>query len=109
MDGNKGVSAYVLENSIHVSASYIATTRGNVKKQFTGVMYHVMAYTWMWDGDCMAPQGLKSGMAEFVQLKAHYCNNLKDGVFVGELNGKMKDGYSRGYFRELLGKSVDIL
>ncbi|CAN0927025.1 Basic secretory protease (Fragments) [Linum grandiflorum] len=38
-----------------------------------------------------------------------YCNNLKDGVFVAELNGKMKDGYSRGYFRELLGKSVDVL
>ncbi|CAN0927017.1 hypothetical protein LINGRAHAP2_LOCUS35655 [Linum grandiflorum] len=134
---NKGVSAYALENSIHVSASYIGNYTGNVKKEFTGVLYHVMAYTWMWDGEGTAPQGLKSGMAEFVRLKAHYaprmvgmgpgrtdnwdegygvtamfldyCNNLKDGVFVAELNGKMKDGYSRGYFRELLGKSVDVL
>ncbi|CAN0927016.1 hypothetical protein LINGRAHAP2_LOCUS35655 [Linum grandiflorum] len=137
IDGNKGVSAYALENSIHVSASYIGNYTGNVKKEFTGVLYHVMAYTWMWDGEGTAPQGLKSGMAEFVRLKAHYaprmvgmgpgrtdnwdegygvtamfldyCNNLKDGVFVAELNGKMKDGYSRGYFRELLGKSVDVL
>ncbi|CAN0927021.1 hypothetical protein LINGRAHAP2_LOCUS35655 [Linum grandiflorum] len=125
-------------NEIHVNASYLGKYKGgNVKKEFTGVLYHVMAYTWMWDGEGTAPQGLKSGMAEFVRLKAHYaprmvgmgpgrtdnwdegygvtamfldyCNNLKDGVFVAELNGKMKDGYSRGYFRELLGKSVDVL
>ncbi|CAN1289256.1 hypothetical protein LINPERPRIM_LOCUS20187 [Linum perenne] len=133
----EGVSAYSRDNTVHISASYIGNYTGNVKKEFTGVLYHVMAYTWMWDGEGTAPAGLKSGMAEFVRLKAHYaprmvgmgpgrtdnwdegygvtamfldyCNNLKDGMFVAELNRKLKDGYSRGYFRELLGKSVDVL
>ncbi|CAI0427120.1 unnamed protein product [Linum tenue] len=136
MDGADGVSAYALGNSLHISANYIGNYTGNVKKEFTGVLYHVLAYTWTWDGEGEAPRGLRSGMAEFVRLKAHYaprmvggspgrtdywdegygvtamfldyCNNIKDG-FVAQLNANLKEGYSRGYFRELLGKSVDVL
>ncbi|CAN0900638.1 hypothetical protein LINGRAHAP2_LOCUS20955 [Linum grandiflorum] len=50
-----------------------------------------MAYTWMWDGDCMAPQGLKSGMAEFVQLKAHCAPRM-----VGMGPGRT-DNWDEGY------------
>ena len=37
-----------------------------------------------------------------------YCDGLKRG-FVAEMNKKMRKGYSKHYFIELLGKSVDQL
>ncbi|CAN0927024.1 hypothetical protein LINGRAHAP2_LOCUS35655 [Linum grandiflorum] len=133
-------AAHTKNTSIHIDANflgnYTANYKGNIRREFVGIVYHQMAAVWQWNGKGEAPKGLLSGIAEFVRMAAHYgnsqkvrlgdgnrwdqgdgvtarfleyCNNLKDGVFVAELNGKMKDGYSRGYFRELLGKSVDVL
>ncbi|CAN0927020.1 hypothetical protein LINGRAHAP2_LOCUS35655 [Linum grandiflorum] len=144
VDDTVPVEAYCnnKNNEIHVNASYLGKYKGNIRREFVGIVYHQMAAVWQWNGKGEAPKGLLSGIAEFVRMAAHYgnsqkvrlgdgnrwdqgdgvtarflefCekkkkgNNLKDGVFVAELNGKMKDGYSRGYFRELLGKSVDVL
>ncbi|CAN0927019.1 hypothetical protein LINGRAHAP2_LOCUS35655 [Linum grandiflorum] len=142
---NKDVAAPVeaycnnKNNEIHVNASYLGKYKGNIRREFVGIVYHQMAAVWQWNGKGEAPKGLLSGIAEFVRMAAHYGNSQKvrlgdgnrwdqgdgvtarflefcekkkkgkDGVFVAELNGKMKDGYSRGYFRELLGKSVDVL
>ncbi|CAE5982774.1 unnamed protein product [Arabidopsis arenosa] len=81
------------------------------------------------------PVGLIEGIADYVRLKAgyvashwvgagggdrwdqgydvtarflDYCNDLRNG-FVAELNKKMRNGYSDGYFVDLIGKDVNQL
>ncbi|XP_078162164.1 uncharacterized protein LOC144557466 [Carex rostrata] len=130
-----GVVAYTSNNGIHVSESYIAGYSGDVKTEFVGVLYHEMTHVWQWDGQGNAPGGLIEGIADFVRLKAgyapshwvkpgqgnkwdqgyevtayflDYCNMLKSG-FVSQLNAKMKDRYSKDFFVQLLGKTVDQL
>ncbi|KAL0412595.1 UNVERIFIED_CONTAM: Basic secretory protease [Sesamum radiatum] len=134
VDDMDGV-AYTANDQIHVSARYIQGYSGDVKREFTGVLYHEMTHVWQWSGNGQAPGGLIEGIADFVRLKAgyapshwvrpgqgdrwdqgydvtarflDYCNGLKSG-FVAELNKKMKSGYSNNYFVELLGKTVDQL
>lgn len=134
IDNMDGV-AYTSNNQIHVSASYLAGYSGDVKSEFTGVLYHEMAHVWQWNGAGNAPGGLIEGIADFVRLKSgyipshwvkpgqgdrwdqgydvtarflDYCNGLRNG-FVAELNKKMRTGYSDHFFKELLGKSVDQL
>ncbi|KAG6406618.1 hypothetical protein SASPL_134224 [Salvia splendens] len=129
--------AYASNNEIHVSARYINDVSGDVKREITGVLYHEMAHVWQWNGNGQSvPDGLIQGIADFVRLKANYapahwvgkgggdrwdersdvtarfldyCDGLKSGTFVAELNKKMRDGYSPSFFQELLGKSVDTL
>lgn len=130
-----GGVAYTSSDQIHVSASYIQGYSGNVKTEFTGVLYHEMTHVWQWNGNGQAPGGLIEGIADYVRLKAgyapshwvkagqgdrwdqgydvtarflDYCNGLRNG-FVGELNKKMRNGYSNNYFVDLLGKTVDQL
>ncbi|XP_020553194.1 uncharacterized protein LOC105172834 isoform X3 [Sesamum indicum] len=134
VDDMDGV-AYTVNDQIHVSARYIQGYSGDVKREFTGVLYHEMTHVWQWSGNGQAPGGLIEGIADFVRLKAgyapshwvkpgqgdrwdqgydvtarflDYCNGLRSG-FVAELNKKMKSGYSNNYFVELLGKTVDQL
>ncbi|KAL8027631.1 hypothetical protein ABFS82_14G105800 [Erythranthe guttata] len=134
IDDMDGV-AYASNNQIHVSARYIQSYSGDVKKEFTGVLYHEMTHIWQWNGNGQTPGGLIEGVADFVRLKAgyapshwvgpgkgdrwdqgydvtarflDYCNGLRNG-FVAELNKKMKTGYSNSYFVDLLGKTVDQL
>jgi hypothetical protein len=98
----------------------------------TGVLYHETTHVWQWDGQGQANGGLVEGIADYVRLKAgypaqgwvqpgqgdrwdegysvtarflEYCDSLKQG-FVAELNAKMKDGYSDGFFQDILGKDV---
>lgn len=114
---------------------YIQGYSGNVKTEFTGVLYHEMTHVWQWNGNGQAPGGLIEGIADFVRLKANYapshwvkpgqgdrwdqgydvtarfldyCNGLRNG-FVAELNKKMRSGYNNSYFVDLLGKTVDQL
>ncbi|KAK4401702.1 Basic secretory protease [Sesamum angolense] len=135
IDDMDGV-AYASNNEIHVSARYIQGYTGDVKTEFTGVIYHEMTHIWQWNGNGQAPGGLIEGIADFVRLKAgyapshwvrpgqgdrwdqgydvtarflDYCDGLRSGTFVAELNKKMRDGYSDGFFQELLGKSVNEL
>ncbi|CAH9130792.1 unnamed protein product [Cuscuta epithymum] len=132
---NNGVVAYASNGEIHVSGSYLGGYSGDVKAEFTGVLYHEMTHIWQWNGDGAAPGGLIEGVADFVRLRGGYApshwkkagegdrwdagydvtarfldyfNDLKSG-FVAELNGKMKDGYSDSYFVDIVGKSVDQL
>ncbi|KAK3420506.1 hypothetical protein EUGRSUZ_G01335 [Eucalyptus grandis] len=127
--------AYESNDEIHVSATYLGGFSGDVKREFTGVLYHEMAHVWQWDGDGQAPGGLIEGIADFVRLRSgyvpghwvgpgqgdrwdqgydvtarflDYCNGLRNG-FVAELNKKMRTGYSDNYFVDLLDKSVDQL
>ncbi|KNA23313.1 hypothetical protein SOVF_025950 [Spinacia oleracea] len=94
-----------------------------------------MTHVWQWNGNGQANLGLIEGIADFVRLKAgylvngwaqpgdgdkwdagysvtarflDYCESLMSG-FVAQLNKKMRDGYSDGFFQDLLGKSVDQL
>ncbi|KAH6767085.1 Plant basic secretory protein family protein [Perilla frutescens var. hirtella] len=130
-----GGVAYTSNDQIHVSSRYIQGYSGNVKYEFTGVLYHEMTHVWQWNGNGKVPGGLIEGIADFVRLKAgyapshwvkpgqgdrwdqgydvtarflDYCNGLRNG-FVAELNKKMRGGYSNNYFVELLGKTVDQL
>ncbi|CAN0927031.1 hypothetical protein LINGRAHAP2_LOCUS35655 [Linum grandiflorum] len=122
-------------NEIHVNASYLGKYKGNIRREFVGIVYHQMAAVWQWNGKGEAPKGLLSGIAEFVRMAAHYGNSQKvrlgdgnrwdqgDGVtarflefcekkkkgFVKELNKKMKYGYTKAYFFDFLGKTVDQL
>ncbi|KAL6531773.1 hypothetical protein OROMI_028136 [Orobanche minor] len=135
IDDMKGV-AYTSGDQIHVSARYINSYTGNVKTEFTGVLYHEMTHVWQWNGNGRAPGGLIEGIADYVRLKAgyapghwvkpgegdkwdhgydvtarflDYCNGLRKD-FVAELNKKMRIGYSDRYFADLLGpKTVDQL
>ncbi|XVF45055.1 hypothetical protein PTKIN_Ptkin02bG0175000 [Pterospermum kingtungense] len=128
--------AFAVNNEIHVSANYLGHYySGDVRMEFTGVLYHEMARIWQWNGNGQAPEGLAAGIADFVRLKANYipshwgppgqdsrwdhgydvkarfldyCNSLRNG-FVAELNKKMRTGSSDKYFVDLLGKTVDQL
>ncbi|CBI22516.3 hypothetical protein VitviT2T_003589 [Vitis vinifera] len=127
--------AYASNNEIHVNANYIGSYSGDVKTEFTGVLYHEMTHIWQWNGNGQTPGGLIEGIADYVRLKANYapshwvqpgqgnrwdqgydvtarfldyCNSLRNG-FVAELNKKMRSGYSADFFVELLGKTVDQL
>ncbi|GLT39564.1 hypothetical protein SLA2020_137480 [Shorea laevis] len=134
IDNMDGV-AYSVNNEIHVNANYLGNYSGDVKREFTGVLYHEMTHIWQWNGNGQAPGGLIEGIADFVRLKAgyapshwvqpgqgdrwdqgydvtarflDYCNGLMNG-FVAQLNKKMRNGYNDSYFVELLGKSVGQL
>ena len=127
--------AYASNNEIHVSARYIGSYSGDVKREITGVLYHETTHIWQWNGNGQTPGGLIEGIADFVRLKAgydpshwvkpgggnrwdqgydvtarflDYCNDLRNG-FVAKLNKKMRTGYSDNFFVELLGKTVDQL
>ncbi|CAL9222968.1 unnamed protein product [Arabidopsis halleri] len=108
---------------------------GDVRRGFTGVIYHEMVHSLQWNGADRAPGGLIEGIADYVKLKAgyvashwvrpgdgdrwdqgydvtarflDYCNDLRN-CFVADLNKKMRNGYSDGYFVDLLGKAVNQL
>ncbi|KAI9127526.1 hypothetical protein K1719_000519 [Acacia pycnantha] len=134
VDDMDGV-AFTSNNEIHLSARYVGSYSGDVKKEVTGVLYHEMTHVWQWNGNGRANGGLIEGIADYVRLKAglapshwvkpgqgdrwdqgydvtarflDYCNSLKSG-FVAQLNKKMRTAYSDDYFRQLLGKTVDQL
>ncbi|KAI3913044.1 hypothetical protein MKW92_038746 [Papaver armeniacum] len=127
--------AYASNGEIHVSAKYLSGYNGDVKREFTGVIYHEATHIWQWNGNGNAPGGLIEGIADYVRLKANYapshwvkpgggdrwdqgydvtarfleyCNSLRSG-FVADLNRKMKNGYSDRFFVDLLGKNVNQL
>ncbi|CAN1143265.1 hypothetical protein LINPERPRIM_LOCUS26435 [Linum perenne] len=133
MPGN--TPAHTSNISIHLNSNFIGNYTGNLRRQFNGIIYQEVAGIWQWDGEGKAPRGLASGIASYVRLKARYgtskkvkpgegerwdegegvtarflvyCSKLKRG-FVGEMNKKMRHGYTDGLFVELLGKRVELL
>jgi len=134
VDDMDGV-AYTSRDQIHLSARYVGSYNGDVKREVSGVLYHEMVHVWQWNGNGGAPGGLIEGIADYVRLKADYapshwvkpgqgqkwdqgydvtarfldyCNGLKSG-FVAQLNKLLRSGYSDQYFVQLLGKPVDQL
>ncbi|CAN1143274.1 hypothetical protein LINPERPRIM_LOCUS26438 [Linum perenne] len=133
MPGN--TPAHTTNISIHLNSNFIGNYTANLRRQFNGIIYQEVAGIWQWDGEGKAPRGLVSGIASYVRLKARYgtsekvkpgegerwdegegvtarflvyCSKLKRG-FVGEMNKKMRHGYTDGLFVELLGKRVELL
>lgn len=123
--------AYSVHNKIYVGSVYLQNYTGDLKLEFTGILFHEMTHVWQWFGNSSTPGGLIEGIADYVRLKAgyvpshwvkpgqgnrwdqgydvtarflDYCNCLKHGV-VAELNNKMRIGYSDFYFVQLLGKT----
>ncbi|CAN0880952.1 hypothetical protein LINGRAHAP2_LOCUS13944 [Linum grandiflorum] len=121
------------KNEIHVNANFLGSYKGNIRREFVGIVYHHVASIWQWNGVGEAPKGLVSGIAEFARMDARYgtsqkvrpgdgnrwdqgdgvtcrfleyCNQMRKG-FVRDLNRKMRYGYTNAYFFDLLGKSVD--
>ncbi|EOA33041.1 hypothetical protein CARUB_v10016373mg [Capsella rubella] len=134
MENSKDL-AYSSQDKIHYNAGALVNDGGDVKRGFTGVIYHEVVHSWQWNGANLAPVGLIEGIADFVRLKAgyaashwvspgggdrwdqgydvtmrflDYCNELRNG-FVAELNKKMRTGYNDGFFVDLLGKDVNQL
>lgn len=122
-------------NNIRINSDYLQFFDGDVKSEFTGILYHESTRVWQWTGNGKAPIGLITGVADYVRLEAgwpsvywrklrsgsrwdqgyevtayflKWCNKLCPG-FVRKLNGMMKDGYSDDFFVVLLGKNVDEL
>ncbi|CAN0927010.1 Basic secretory protease (Fragments) [Linum grandiflorum] len=128
--------AYVRNASVIVMDSdYLGTFKGDLKREFGGLVYNQVATILQWKGNGEAPTGVTTGITDYVRMKAgfdgsfrvaagqgkrwdggydvtgkflEYCNKLKRG-FVAELNAKMRNGYTRGYFVDILGKNVDLL
>ncbi|KAL4036539.1 hypothetical protein IC575_000089 [Cucumis melo] len=135
IDNNMDAVAFNMNNEIHVSASYISSYSGDLKREITGLLYHEMTNILQWSGNMKAPSGLIEGIADYVRLKSGYIsetwvepgggNRWDEGYdvtarfldylervrsgLVAELNRKMRNEYSDDYFRQLLGKPVDEL
>lgn len=134
VDDMDGV-AYTSNDQIHLSARYVNSYSGDLKREITGVLYHEMTHVWQWNGNGQANGGLIEGIADYVRLKANYapshwvqpgqgqkwdqgydvtarfldyCESLK-GEFVAQLNKLMRSGYSDQFFVQLLGKTVNQL
>lgn len=128
--------AVTLGNTINVSTRFIQDVQGDLKWEFTSLLYQVMTFVFQWTGGNTAPTGLKEGIADYVRLKSNYihsnefikpgegdrwdqgsevtarfleyCEGLRGG-FVAELNKKMRIAYSEHYFIDLLEKPVGQL
>lgn len=127
--------ASTIDSNIRLNADYLQGYYGDVKSEFTGILYHESTHVWQWTGQGSTPIGLINGIADYVRLTAgwpasdwgmrgsgyrwdegyevtayflEYCEGMMEG-FVSKLNAMMKDYYSEDFFIVLLGKSVDEL
>ncbi|KAI4387056.1 hypothetical protein MLD38_004918 [Melastoma candidum] len=129
--------ARTTRNVIILNSDYLQRYRGDVKEEFSGIVYHESARVWQNNGNGQAPAGLLSGIADYVRMKAghsskdwprkgsgsqwdqgyavtayflEYCSSLRPGGnFVHELNAMMKHSYTHEYFHRLLGRSIHEL
>ncbi|KAM7470477.1 hypothetical protein LguiA_008660 [Lonicera macranthoides] len=128
--------ALTLGNTINISSRFFQDVSGDLKWEFTALLYQVMTYALQWTAGNTAPAELREGIAEYVRLKSNfihsnefpdpgqgdrwdqgygvtarfleYCEGLRGG-FVAELNKKMRSVYSEHYFIDLLEKPVSQL
>ncbi|XP_030469665.1 uncharacterized protein LOC115688072 [Syzygium oleosum] len=133
-----GLGSYPLQvaitggNQILLNADYVEAYIGDVKAEFTGILYHESTRVWQWTANGAAPSGLITGIADYIRLTSgwpsknwvprgsgsswdegyavtayflEYCSGLRDG-FIADLNAMMKYYYSDAFFVQLLGKSV---
>ena len=122
-------------STIFMNSDYMEKINGDVRKEFTVLLYHEATHVWQCHGNGQAPMGLTEGIVDYIRLKAghasphwaprgtgdrwdqgyavtayflDYCDGLRDG-FVAELNNMMRDHYSDDFFGHLLGKNVGKL
>ncbi|KAL6329240.1 hypothetical protein AAG906_014852 [Vitis piasezkii] len=69
IENGNGV-AFSSNSEIHLNANYLGEYSSDVKREFTGVIYHEMTHIWQWNGKGQAPGGLIEGIADFVRLRA---------------------------------------
>ncbi|KAI6678086.1 hypothetical protein NL676_038882 [Syzygium grande] len=62
--------AYMSNDEVHMSATYLGGFLADVTGEFTGLMYHEMAHVWRWNGDWQALGGLIEGITNFLRLKS---------------------------------------
>ncbi|ONK81914.1 uncharacterized protein A4U43_C01F34220 [Asparagus officinalis] len=71
-----GISDNV-NGDIRVNSKYIGNFSGDVKEEFTGIVYYELARALQWDGQGQAPAGLLTGVADFFRLKAGYAPRIR--------------------------------
>ncbi|KAJ0751139.1 hypothetical protein Hdeb2414_s0026g00678591 [Helianthus debilis subsp. tardiflorus] len=59
-------------NNINVSSIYLKGYEGDLKWEFTSLLYNEMTHCFQWDGESHAPVGLVEGVADYTILKAGY-------------------------------------
>lgn len=131
-DGAEGITS---GENINVSSLYLKGYNGDVKWEFTSLLYHEMTHVFQWNGEGQAPVGLVEGIADYTILKANYyprgfanpgdgdtwdqgydftarfleyCDEIVPG-FVANLNKMMRFSFDDKYFEDLTGKPVDQL
>lgn len=53
--------AYATNNEIHLSARYVGSYSGDLRREVSGVLYHEMTHIWQWNGNGQANGGLIEG------------------------------------------------
>ncbi|KAK1430327.1 hypothetical protein QVD17_12984 [Tagetes erecta] len=123
------------ENKINVSAVYLDKYEGDLKWEFTSLLYHEMTHVFQWYGEGKCPVSLQEGVADYTILKANYfppkfakrgqgdkwdqgydytarfleyCDGLVPD-FVAKLNKMMRKTYDESFFKTLTGKPVGQL
>lgn len=123
------------KNKINVSVEYLNDYKGDVKWQFTSLMYHQMTHVFQWHGRGKCPFALEEGIPDYTMLKANYsppdfakrgqgdkwnkgydytarfleyCDEIAPD-FVANLNKMMRRTYDIAFFKNLTGKPVDQL
>ncbi|CAF1957336.1 unnamed protein product [Brassica oleracea var. botrytis] len=71
MENGDGV-AYSSQGEIHFNAGYLLGVLGDVRREFTGVVYHKVVHSWQWNGAGQAPSGLVEEIADYVRMKEGY-------------------------------------
>lgn len=132
-DGAEGITWG--SNRINVSVIYLNGYQGDLKWEFTSLLYHEMTHVFAWNGEGKAPSGLREGLADYTILKANYfppafakpgsgdrwdqgydytarfleyCDSLVPN-FVAKLNKKIRKTFDISFFKELTGKPVEQL
>ncbi|KAI6668636.1 hypothetical protein NL676_010803 [Syzygium grande] len=122
-------------SQFRVNADYLQAYVGDVKAEFTGIVFHESARVWQWTGNDTAPIGLITGIADYIRLRARwpskywplrgsgcrwddgyavtayfleFCSRKRRG-FVSDLNAMMENSDSDSFFAILLAQSVDEL
>lgn len=55
---------------ILMNADYLQTFPGNMKEEFTGIVYFTSGLVWQWTGNGGTPVGLLTGIADYIRLTA---------------------------------------
>ncbi|PWA99619.1 hypothetical protein CTI12_AA005220 [Artemisia annua] len=132
-EGAEGISWG--NNKINISSIFLQGYEGDLKWEFTSLMYHEMTHAFQWDGEGHTPSMLVEGIADYTKLKAgyaqegfakpgqgdswdqgydftarflEYCDELVP-EFVAILNKLMRFDFDVKYFDYLTGKPVDQL